>query len=211
MSQGTKMKRMIKVILRFLFQTIPFLRPIYETRNTAAPIRFTNLFYQFCLRKNYAHWPIHPHSLVTGVEYINIGIGTAPGISFGNYIFATKEGPIFIGDYTIIAPNVCIAGVNHSLYNYREYESKKGIRIGSYCWIAANCTILPGVTLGSHTIVGANSVVTKSFFDGYCVIGGNPAKVIKKLDRQLVVEYRNEFEYYGYIKKEKFERTRIDK
>lgn len=45
-----------------------------------------------------------------------------------------------------------------------------------------NCSILPGVTLGEHTIVGAGSVVTKSFPEGNCVIAGNPARKIKELE-----------------------------
>ena len=46
-----------------------------------------------------------------------------------------------------------------------------------------NAVILPGVELGDHTVVGAGAVVTKSFSEGYCVIGGNPAKIIKYIER----------------------------
>lgn len=42
--------------------------------------------------------------------------------------------------------------------------------------------ILPGVVLGDHTIVGAGSVVTHSFPEGYCILAGNPAKIVRKLD-----------------------------
>ena len=45
-----------------------------------------------------------------------------------------------------------------------------------------NSVILPEVTLGDYTIVGAGSIVTKSFTKGNCVIAGNPAKVIKELN-----------------------------
>ncbi len=60
----------------------------------------------------------------------------------------------------------------------------KDVHLVEHCWIGMNSMILPGVTLGPHTVVGAGSVVTKSFPDGYCVIAGNPAKIIKVLDRK---------------------------
>jgi len=63
---------------------------------------------------------------------------------------------------------------------------------------------MPNVNLGDYTIVGSGAVVTKSFPDGFCVIAGNPAKIIKKLKKEECHLYRNDHEYYGYIKKEKF-------
>ena len=71
-----------------------------------------------------------------------------------------------------------------------------------------NSIILPNVTLGDFTIVGAGSVVTKSFPEGYCVIAGNPAKIIKQLDKEKCIPYKMEPEYIGYIPKEKFEEFR---
>lgn len=53
--------------------------------------------------------------------------------------------------------------------------------------------------------IGAGSVVTKGFPDGYCVIGGNPAKLIKELDKEKFVPTKYEEEYYGFVPKEKFE------
>ena len=70
-----------------------------------------------------------------------------------------------------------------------------------------NSLVLAGVELGPSTIVGGGSVVTKSFPDGYCVIAGNPAKVIKHIDRDKVV-MPNHPEYYGYITKEQFEKVK---
>ena len=199
------LKKIAKTLYFFFLHHIPFLKPIYETQSTMSPITFSGLFFQKVLGFNRkAYWPVHRNSLIVGSEYIKIGIGTAPGQSFGNYIFAKEDSPIHIGNYTIIAPNVCLAGFNHNLYDYTTYISKGGISIGNYCWIAMNCSIVPGVKLGNHTIVGANSVVTKSFEEGYCVIGGNPARLIKKLDPKECVERKNEHEYYGYIKKEDF-------
>ena len=70
-----------------------------------------------------------------------------------------------------------------------------------------NSVITAGVELGTRTIVAAGSVVTKSFPEGYCVLGGVPAKVIKKLDSEKFIPWHEE-EWYGYIPKEKFEKER---
>lgn len=71
-----------------------------------------------------------------------------------------------------------------------------------------NSVITAEVELGTRTIVAAGSVVTKSFPEGYCVLGGVPAKVIKKLDSEKFIPWHEEEEWYGYIPKEKFEKER---
>lgn len=80
----------------------------------------------------------------------------------------------------------------------------KEVRIDDYCWIGMNVVVLPGVHLGPRTIVGAGSVVTKSFSDGYCVIAGNPAKKIKDIEQSLYEPTVFSEEYYGYISKDRF-------
>ena len=84
-----------------------------------------------------------------------------------------------------------------------EHELKE-VRIGDYSWLGMGVIILPGVELGKRTIVGAGSVVTKSFPDGYCVIAGNPARLIKRLDKEKFVPTKFRTEYYGFIPKDKF-------
>ena len=64
---------------------------------------------------------------------------------------------------------------NYDLYDQRKSSDKKVV-IGDYSWVGMNSVILPGVKLGTRTIVAAGSVVTKSFPEGYCVIAGSPAK-----------------------------------
>ncbi len=70
---------------------------------------------------------------------------------------------------------------------FKSYDTRKHqvgeVRIGKYSWIG----ILPNVVLGDFTVVGAGSVVTKSFQDGYCVIAGNPARIIKKLNFEMIL------------------------
>ena len=63
---------------------------------------------------------------------------------------------------------------------------KPGLR-REYAWVGAGATILPGVCIGRHASVGAGSVVTKDVPD-YAVAVGNPAKVIKMLDKEKFQE-----------------------
>lgn len=101
----------------------------------------------------------------------------------GCYFQAASDAHITIGKGTCIAANVGLITANHDLYDLSKSAPGKDINIGEECWIGMNSVILPGVTLGNHTIVGAGSVVTKSFPDGYIVIAGNPAKKLKELNR----------------------------
>ena len=75
--------------------------------------------------------------------------------------------------------------MNHNTNNYEKYIKDPPIIIGNNCWIGASVIILPGVKLGSHVVVGAGSVVTKSFLDTNILIAGNPAKRIKSLGDYL--------------------------
>jgi acetyltransferase-like isoleucine patch superfamily enzyme len=158
---------------------------------------------QKIFRKNNAYFPIHKNSTVGGVKNIYAGIEVSPGYSPGCYIQGI--GKIYIGDYTQIAPNVGIISANHDLYDNRKHIPSS-VYIGQYCWIGMGAIILPGVVLGDYTIVGAGSIVTKSFPDGYCVIGGNPAKLIKKLSPNMCIFHKSKYEYNGYVKSSKFKK-----
>jgi acetyltransferase-like isoleucine patch superfamily enzyme len=90
-------------------------------------------------------------------------------------------GCIYIGHGSYIAPNVGLITSNHDIANLDLHEDPKDIVIGKCCWIGMNAVILPGVILGDRTIVAAGAVVTKSFIEGNAVIGGIPAKVLKRI------------------------------
>lgn len=185
-----------------LCRIIPFLRPIDETRETQTPVRLEHLVWKHVLRLNRgAYWPVHFTSIVSGTQNIYCGIETCPGYMPGCYIQGI--GKIHIGDYTQISANVGIISANHSLYDNRRHEASE-VRIGEYCWIGMNAMVLPGVVLGDFTVVGAGSVVTKSFEEGHCVIGGNPARLIKKLDPADCVRHRSRHEYNGYVRSDRF-------
>lgn len=100
--------------------------------------------------------------------------------SFGIYL-QNFSGKIVIGRGTYIAPNVGIITANHNPNRLDEHLSGANVELAENCWIGMNAVILPGVTLGPNTIVGAGSVVTKSFLTGHCIIAGNPARHIRDL------------------------------
>ncbi|RJE71712.1 acyltransferase [Reichenbachiella sp. MSK19-1] len=147
-------------------------------------------FFQKILRINGSvPWPVHWSSIV--VDHNNIHMKYwRPLLGFmpGQYIQA-KNG-ITIGENVRIGPGVKIISASHDIYDYDKHDSSDPIIIGNHCWLAANCVILPGVKIAEHTIVAAGAVVTKSFLEGNCVLGGVPAKIVKVLhDYQGKITY----------------------
>lgn len=195
-------KQIVLIILKFFFPAI------YQRRYINHPIYLKHYIFQKLFGFNRkAYWPTDWKSKIVGFKYIYVGIGSAPGYGQGCYIVASQNAHIYIGNYTFIAPNVIMPGRNHNIYNIKKHDDG-GIKIGNYCWVGANSVILPNVELGEHTVVGAGSVVTKSFRDGYVVIAGNPARPIKYLDKEQCIDTVDENEYHGYIKQSDFEKFR---
>ena len=93
---------------------------------------------------------------------------------------------IKIGNNVMIAPNVVIQGVNHNIDNINmtftesgDQTDKNFITIENNVWIGANSVILPGITIGTGSVIGAGSVVTKDV-EPFSIMGGVPAKLIRK-------------------------------
>ena len=128
-------------------------------------------------------WPVDPRCHVAFPENIVFHPDDLNNFqSFGIYYQAF--GGITIGRGTYIGPNVGLITANHDVTNLDTHQEPQPITLGEGCWIGMNSVILPGITLGDNTVVGAGAVVTKSFSEGYCVIAGNPARKIKELQRE---------------------------
>ena len=97
-------------------------------------------------------------------------------------LLAMARGGITIEDDVQIAANVQLISNNHDPYD-RQVLTCKPVLIKKGAWIGAGASILPGICVGKHAIVGAASVVTHDVPD-YAVVVGSPAKVIKMLDKE---------------------------
>lgn len=127
------------------------------------------------------------YSVIEDFSVINNGVGE---ILIGNYtrigLGNTIIGPVTIGDKVNLAQNIVISGLNHSYEDISknisdQWVSTKIVVIENDVLIGANSTILSGVHIGQHVVVGAGSVVTKNI-PPYSVVVGNPARVVKRYD-----------------------------
>lgn len=195
---------MKKIISKILYFLLPPIKKYHRfQRSQSSKVTFGQ-WCRFWLSKDKSlYWPVHKNSELTHPNNIYVGINSKVGLRPGNYIQA--NGGLFVGNYVTITPNCGVITGNHNPINHNEHIDKE-VKIEDYCWIGMNSMLLPGVHLGPRTVVAAGSVVTKSFPDGFCVIGGNPAKLIKELDKEKFVPTKYEEEYYGFVPKEDFEK-----
>ncbi len=193
-------------ILIWLVTRLPYFNFIRETQTHNDPITFSIWYKQKILGYNKgAYWPTNFTSKIVGAKNIYVGVGTNPGYNPGVYIQGT--GKLYFGDYTTVGQNTGILSGSHDIYDHRIL-TKNVTKIGSYCWIGMNVTIMAGVEIGDNTIVASGAVVTKSFPEGNCIIGGVPAKLIKQLDEEKFVHFDYQNKYHGYIERDQFENYR---
>lgn len=123
---------------------------------------------------------------------------------FGKWVYANfnltcvDDTHIYVGDYTMIGPNVTIASAGHPIQpELREkgYQYNMPVHIGRNCWLGAGVIIVPGVTIGDNVVVGAGSVVNKDLPSNVVAVG-NPCKVLREV---------NEYDYEYYFKDRKIE------
>lgn len=119
---------------------------------------------------------------------------------FGKNVYANfnltlvDDTHIYVGDCTMFGPNVTVATAGHPILpELREqgYQYNFPVHIAKNCWIGAGALILPGVTIGDNTVIGAGSVVTKDI-PANVVAVGNPCRVMREIsDRDKEFYFKN--------------------
>lgn len=111
-------------------------------------------------------------------------------VHFGKKIYANfnltlvDDTHIYVGDFCQIGPNVVLATAGHPIdpaLREQGLQFNAPIRVGRNCWLGAGVLVMPGVTIGDNTVVGAGSVVTKDL-PSHVVAVGNPCRVLREIN-----------------------------
>ena len=132
----------------------------------------------------YIEPPLHSN---WGGKHVHFGDGV-----YANYnLTLVDDTHIYVGDHTMFGPNVVVTSATHPVLpalREQEYEYNLPIHIGRNCWIGAGAIILPGVSIGDNTVVGAGSVVTKDL-PANVVAVGNPCRVLREIGERDLAFY----------------------
>ena len=113
-------------------------------------------------------------------------------VHFGNSVYANfnltlvDDTHIYVGDYTMFGPNVTVATAGHPILpelREKAYQFNQPVYIGRNCWLGAGVVVLPGVTIGDNSVIGAGSIVTKDI-PANVVAVGNPCRVLREINER---------------------------
>lgn len=125
----------------------------------------------------YIEPPLHSN---WGGKHVHFGKGV-----YANFnLTLVDDTHIYVGDYTMLGPNVVLATAGHPILPELRplaYQYNMPVHIGKNCWLGAGVIVLPGVTIGDNTVIGAGSVVTKDI-PANVVAVGNPCRVLREIN-----------------------------
>lgn len=119
---------------------------------------------------------------------------------WGNNVYANfnltmvDDTHIYVGDNTMLGPNVVLASAGHPILpelREKAYQYNAPVHIGKNCWLGAGVIVLPGITVGDNSVIGAGSVVTKDIPANVIAVG-NPCKVLRPIGERDRVYYFKE-------------------
>lgn len=122
-------------------------------------------------------------------------------VHFGNGVYANfnltlvDDGDIYIDDKVMFGPNVTIATANHPIdpgLREKAMQYNKPVHICENVWIGAGTVIVPGVTIGKNSVIGAGSIVTKDIPENVVAVG-SPCRVLREIgEHEREYFYKNE-------------------
>ena len=134
----------------------------------------------------YRKFSLGDYSVVESFACINNAVGD---VIIGDHtrigLHNTIIGPVTIGSHVNLAQGITITALNHNFDNPEKPIDEQGISttpviLGDDIWIGANAVVLPGVSIGNHSVVAAGAVVTKDV-PPHSLVAGVPAKIIKQI------------------------------
>lgn len=123
----------------------------------------------------------------------------------GNHVYANfnltlvDDTHIYIGDYVMIGPNVTLSTAGHPIdpeMRKKVAQFNIPIHINNNVWIGANSVVLPGVSIGENSVIGAGSIVTKDI-PANVVAVGNPCKVMREITERDKHYYYKQMRFDG--------------
>ena len=182
-----RLKRLIDLLIMNQVETRPrwyirLLAPLYQHRGKGSVIHRS-------VRMDtppYRKFSLGDHSVIESFCCINNAVGD---VVIGHHtrvgLHNTVIGPVAIGNHVNLAQGITVTALNHNFSDSNKRIDEQGVTtnpvvIEDDIWIGANAVILPGVTIGSHSVVAAGAVVTKDV-PPRSLVAGVPAKIIKQL------------------------------
>lgn len=182
-----KLKRFVDWLIMNQVQTRPrwymrWLAPLYQHRGKKSVIHRS-------VRMDtppYRKFRLGDYSVIESYSCINNAVGD---VIIGDHtrvgLHNTVIGPVTIGSHVNLAQGITVTALNHNFSETGKRIDEQGVTttpvtIGNDIWIGANAVVLPGVTIGDHSVVAAGAVVTKNV-PPHTLVAGVPAKVIKQI------------------------------
>ena len=185
--ENPRLKKLVDRLIMNQVQTRPrwyvrMLAPLYQHRGRHAKI------YRSVRMDTppYRKFSLGDYSVVESFSCINNAVGD---VIIGDHtrigLHNTVIGPVTIGSHVNLAQGITITALNHNFKDNIQRIDDQGVStspviIGDDIWIGANAVVLPGVSIGNHSVVAAGAVVTKNV-PPHSLVAGVPAKIIKEI------------------------------
>lgn len=187
LKDNPKLKKLIDWVIMNQVETRPrwfvrLLAPLYQHRGKHTVIHHS-------VRMDtppYRKFSIGNYSVVESFACINNAVGD---VEIGDYtrigLHNTIIGPVKIGSHVNLAQGITVTALNHNFSDTGKRIDEQGVStnpvtIEDDVWIGTNAVILPGITIGTHSVIAAGAVVTKDV-PPHSLVAGVPAKVIKQI------------------------------